>query len=126
MSAGPLTGARHDTATPDEVTLDALALRQDAPEGIPFMAAVLSWPGYSAQEMESRWEEFAGALRKLHALATLTAPWHEYYNEEDLPHGLSHQEAAIQLAATEADDARQALRFGTGFTPVHQTGRSAS
>jgi hypothetical protein len=99
--------------TADDELLDTLAL-EHGPSEIPFAAAVLTCAGLSAEEMQDYWERFAEALRKLSALATLTALWHEHYDEADLPAGMSHQEGAIQLACDEADQARRALVSGAG------------
>ena len=98
----------------DDEALDAMALGCDAADAIPFGAAVLSWPGFSAEEMEQAWQQFAEALRKVHALDSREVPWHEHYAEADLPPGMDLQDAAVQKACEEADDARRYLVAGAG------------
>ena len=63
----------------------------------------------TAEQAQDAWDCLAEKLRKVSALGTGSAHWSEYYAEADLPPAPSLQEAAIELAAGEADDARHAL-----------------
>lgn len=63
----------------------------------------------AGEEVQAAWEHLADCLRTLNALATGCMHWSERWSEEDLPPGMPHQEAAIQLAAGEADEARREL-----------------
>lgn len=97
----------------DDELLDTLALAH-GPGDVPFGAGFLSWPGHDAEALQACWETFAEALRKLHALDSRERHWCEFYDEAALPPGMDLQDAAVQLAAQEAEDARRVLVHGNG------------
>jgi hypothetical protein len=63
----------------------------------------------TSEETQAAWDHLAECLRTLNALGTGAMHWSERFAEEDLPLGLPLQEAAIEVAAGEADEARRAL-----------------
>ena len=66
------------------------------------------------EQAQDAWDLLAEKLRVLNALATGCMHWSERFDEADLPPGPSLQEAAIDLAAGEADDVRRALLIQGG------------
>lgn len=84
--------------------LDRYALA-DGSVDVPTQAAIWACDRFTSQELQEAWEAFRRVVRKREALATGQAHWSEFYDEEDLPPG-EHQQAAIELACAEADDAR--------------------
>ena len=79
-------------------------------------AAVLATAGDMLRTPEQRqdaWERFQAAVLKRDALGQPDdKPWFEVYDEVALPPAGTHQEAAIQLACQELDDARRWLLTG--------------
>lgn len=96
----------------DVEALDILALRTDPAEGIPFIAGVLSCPSFTLQQMEEAWQAYQEAVRWRDALTNGIRDWSEKYKEADLPAGGTPSEAALELARTVADEARNHLMNG--------------
>jgi hypothetical protein len=99
--------------TSDDIeTLDTLALWSPPALGVPFIAGAMSWPGFTAQQMQEAWEAFQEAIEWREGLATGMRHWCERWDEDALPPGDGPQAAAIQLACEVADEARNHLLHG--------------
>ena len=46
----------------DAEVLTVLARQRDRESGVPFVAGVLSWPGFTEDEREEAWDRFAAAV----------------------------------------------------------------
>ncbi len=64
-----------------------------------------SWPGFAA-DRDPAWDRLAESLTVFTALEKCEAEWSAVYDEAALAPGISHQEAAIELALR---DVREAL-----------------
>ncbi|HUZ54441.1 MAG TPA: hypothetical protein VMU94_18195 [Streptosporangiaceae bacterium] len=96
----------------DIETLDTLALRHKPGCDVPFIAGVLACRRFSPQELQAAWEAFQDAVIWRQMLSTDQRRWCEYRSESALPAAPTLQEAAIQLACAEADEARSHFVFG--------------
>lgn len=100
--------------------LDVAAEICDPRDGVPFFAVVMAHREMEAEEIQRAWDRFAGRLRIFRALDTGADHWSLHYGEdaltalcdEEQPTSSALQEAAVQLAAGEADQARRALLDG--------------
>lgn len=95
-----------------EGELDGLALWTPAEKDIPVIAAALSWPGFTPEELAEAWEAFREAVEWREALGAGERFWVERFSEDDLPPGEGPTDAAIKLACAIADKARSRLLSG--------------
>ena len=107
-----MTADVREAALAQEQALDVLALKTPPGDGIPFLAAVLAFPGFSLKERDDAWEAFQDAVLWRGALDSGEKAWFEYRSEYALPPANSKQEAAFHLACAEVDEARNHLVFG--------------
>ena len=77
-------------------------------EDVPFIVLRFAHPDSWASLLE-RWEEYVERVRIRDAVGTGAVSWQEY--DEALT-CFDRQEAAFQMAAGDADEARAAIQFG--------------
>ncbi len=66
-------------------------------------------PAITREAADPGWERLAELLSLVHDLDSRAVHWSAAYPLDALPPGLDCQDAAVQLARDEADDARRAL-----------------
>lgn len=114
MSGAPALPAARIITEDDAETLRTLALW--AGDECPFAAGAMAWHGYGSdpEGLEDAWQQWREAYRRL---SDLSGPreraWFEVYDYADIwgAEG-TEQENAIQMAASEADDALDRFLHG--------------
>ena len=96
----------------DIEALDTMAMWEKPGSDVPFLAGVLACPRFTPQELQAAWEAFQDAVMWRQSLSTDQRPWFEFRSESALPPASTLQEAAIQLACAEVDEARNHFVFG--------------
>lgn len=83
--------------------------------GCPLPAAARAWRGFTPEQLELAWENWQLALRLQEALGTGATHWCAVYSETELRgYRLGNQDAAIEMARQEADDALAHFLTGCG------------
>jgi hypothetical protein len=101
----------------DSDTLEDLALAHNSGTDVMSEVRRLAHPSLTVPEVWGTWQEFARRARERDELALGLAPYCEFYALEELEgYGGSHQEAAADRKAQEADEALMALRLGHSST----------
>jgi hypothetical protein len=94
-------------------TLEDLALAHSNGDDVMPEVRRLAHPSLTTPEVWGAWEEFARLAGERDDLALGLTPYCEFYALEELEgYGGSHQEAAADKKAQEADEALMALRLG--------------
>lgn len=88
--------------------LEDAATRWTAGQRIPFLVRRLAAPA-ARHDLPVLWAEFCGRTRMRDDLGTGVMPWQDAYPDLTCA---GRQEAAFQLAAAEADEARNAIQHG--------------
>lgn len=111
MTTETVTRARPLTDE-DIEALDTMAMWEKPGSDVPFLAGVLAYRGFTPQQMQEAWGAFQDAVIWRQLLSTDQRPWFEFRGESALAPAGSLQEAAVQLACAEVDEARQHFVFG--------------
>ena len=96
----------------DEEVLETLAHFGGTEGEVQVFAAMLAWHGFTLEELQLAWCDYAAAVIRRDQLGTGERAWFDFWDEMPGRPGESATDAAIQRSCEERDVARHYLLTG--------------